>query len=254
LDSTDLSHLLEPPQINLSFYRRNAVAEVVLVDVVRLLLNFHNLDNELLLANFSPMNDRERVYRVKQEEFQTFWEQVNNWSLLSIIAIQSYDGETYPYELALARPWEAYKEGVITISCSAPEFQGIVSQNIKTVEKKQYQKGMWSYNIFKKVVTDIDITYASIGVESVIEIPEELKNNSLSYSLTDFYVSYLHFESKIVERVLKIFAGAYIEHFDNGVYISTSKWFNPSRIGMERLLAVEKSIIATTILSNALLK
>jgi hypothetical protein len=83
-----------------------------------------------------------------------------------------------------------------------------------------------AYKCFIALVNETLPTYAAITVEYGLECLTDLRDDPISLAFRDFYIDNNHLSKKNLNRLLKLYSGAYIETLENGVYISSSG-FNP---------------------------
>lgn len=76
-------------------------------------------------------------------------------------------------------------------------------------------------------------SYASVTVEYEMETPSELSSDPSSYAFQNCFLREADFGSKKLERLVKgLLSEAFVRMTGDGLYFSTSRYFNPERIDL----------------------
>jgi hypothetical protein len=92
-------------------------------------------------------------------------------------------------------------------------------------------------------------TYAAIGIEATVECAFDLVRERRSEAFTDFFISD-EFGAVVLDEIGEVFAGAYVEEWASGLYLSCFDVLNPAGVSAPNPLA--RSNAAARILASAL--
>lgn len=118
-------------------------------------------------------------------------------------------------------------------------------------EDQIYKLGMKAYELFKKLIKEMNPLYAAITSEWGLECLFDIYQNRKSYSFTDFYLNCdtpdkFFTKSKVVESLDKF--DLYIEDLFSGIYISTYPGFNKFRQNSMKI-SEEVSLVISELIS-----
>ncbi|HKR63571.1 MAG TPA: hypothetical protein VJZ00_07545 [Thermoanaerobaculia bacterium] len=87
------------------------------------------------------------------------------------------------------------------------------------------------YERFRTLLDLLLPDFASITIEEPLQCPADLQQDPRSLAFRDFYVSATTIDCR---RITKLFHEAYCEEVAAGVYVSTTRWFNPRAHALDR--------------------
>ena len=93
------------------------------------------------------------------------------------------------------------------------------------------RQGRIALGVFKNIVEGVRPSYAAITVDYEMETPHELIEDSKSHAFRDFYIDSHLSEAISLTRLLdKVDPKIYTARDETGVYVSSSKYFNPEGV------------------------
>ena len=92
--------------------------------------------------------------------------------------------------------------------------------------------GKVALNRFAELCTKLRPTYAAIVQTYELDSPMWLVEHPKSHGFYDFYLG-SDLPEKLIVQAKSLYQGAYISDMESGVYISTTKWFNPKALGIK---------------------
>jgi len=135
--------------------------------------------------------------------------------LLSLKSISEY-----------ARQFDSHPVGIISEGWefNAPGYEGIARD-----------KGRKCYATFLHHCHLLSPDYAAILNEDSLRSVHDLKPEESLDQFRDFFVNSMRYGTALTEKICTLYSDAYIEPLNNGVYISTCDFLNPTRtsIGVE---------------------
>lgn len=100
-------------------------------------------------------------------------------------------------------------------------------------EEEVAKAGAAVYQRFKEFVLELQPSYAAITVEYSLECPFDLKYDPRTYAFKDFYVSAAYLRSEHMDVLREVFRKAYLEELEQGLYVSTTRYFNPDYVSVD---------------------
>lgn len=131
-------------------------------------------------------------------------------------------------------PLVVYVEGDRLNETVHPYF-GESARQAKARRKIAKTIGNQIYRRFIAIANETRPAYGAITIEQPLECPTELAQRLGSSSFIDFYVDESYVGKSNLQKIKKIFSGAYIEKLDHGTYFSAWFPFNPKGITLESL-------------------
>ena len=117
---------------------------------------------------------------------------------------------------------------------------------------KQAKKvGGQIYQRFKTLVETLQPSYGAITIEEALECPADLRHDPRSYAFQDFFVKRTFLGAPNCEHLRDLFADAYIEPVDDGLYISSHGDFNPKDKSLDTNRALEQSVEVAKMIGSA---
>ncbi len=154
-----------------------------------------------------------------------------------------------PNAVGLARDREqvAVRGGIIEIRTEGERFCGPPGGiNVSgKVRRRVYERFLYFAEL-------LEPAYGAIVVEYSLEEPAELLRDPRSLAFRNFYLSKHRIDPEPIATVIQLVGhDCYIERRRRGVYISTSRDFNPDRRSIDRIEAQKKSGQIANILARA---
>lgn len=97
-------------------------------------------------------------------------------------------------------------------------------------ESKSQKKGLLIYEKFYDIINELSPLYASIDVEWEMKTPLQLKEDRFNVSFSSGYISNIYCDNQLNNLLKSLNQEVYTEKLDNGIYISSVKFFNPKKI------------------------
>ena len=117
---------------------------------------------------------------------------------------------------------------VVRIRCGGSDF---TTGGKKPLALRQ---GRDAYIVFKNVIEATHPSYAAITVDYEMETPCELIVDSRSHAFRDFYIDSRLADSISLSRLLdKVQPKPYVESMEEGIYVSSSGYFNPEGVSID---------------------
>ena len=196
-----------------------------------------DLTGELLrLLDGRPLSGIARRRRDNAILEKVFDERDQALTWLKSVAVDDYDEAELTVEAGpgvnafeLVGNWRAFPlhacTPVVSLSTSGVAFTG-------QTEGWPGLDGISAYDRFLQLSRKLKPTYGAITVEWELESPSELLlDSNSSEGFQDLYLGE-DLGSEVLEEAKAIFEGAYIHPMENGIYISSGRWFNPERISL----------------------
>ena len=95
--------------------------------------------------------------------------------------------------------------------------------------RSPHRDGLEAFNRFTVLCSHLRPTYAAIIQTYELDSPMNLIEYPNSGGFFDFYLG-ADLPGKLVAQARSLYEGAYISDLESGIYISTTKWFNPESI------------------------
>src|SRR5205814_2532828 len=102
--------------------------------------------------------------------------------------------------------------------------------------ERGWKPGKKIYTAFRELMLTLTPSYACINVEALTHCPTDLRRVPSDFS-RDFWVSEAFVGAERLAAIARLFDGAYQEKIGEGLYISTYRYWNPSRIDYDRAKA-----------------
>lgn len=102
--------------------------------------------------------------------------------------------------------------------------------------------GMQVYDRFRSIVRLVLPSFASITGSIPLQCPSDLRTDPKTDAFRDFYIGEQYLGISKMLKVREIFHDAYIEDMQHGIYVSSSREFNPTNISMSYDEAFHRSI------------
>ena len=103
------------------------------------------------------------------------------------------------------------------------------------------QAGHRVYQRFRQLVEILSPTYATIGVEQSLPCLTDLRMKPTAYVFTDFFVNANFLGASALAQIHEWYLDAYTEQFANGLYVSSTGYFNPVHKNVEGAAIFEVS-------------
>jgi hypothetical protein len=138
------------------------------------------------------------------------------------------------------RPEELCTSGPrLIVRTEGEDFSG----PMRSDTKRLFALGQKVFEAFVRTAKIANCLYGAILVEYELETPQELRADPRSLAFRDFFLSRHNLSEEVYSRVLALVPrDVYTQETSVGVYISTSREFNPEKRGIETELAHEVSV------------
>lgn len=110
--------------------------------------------------------------------------------------------------------------------------------------------GKMCYRRFVDYCRRLRPDYAAILNEDSLPCRHDLKLGRGKGCFGDFFVNSVVYGETLVAKLEEMYSDSYLERSSEGLYISTTAWYNPKRRSIDRLEARERSTVVARLLAN----
>lgn len=185
-----------------------------------------------------------RIYRgqeVKVTDLDDLISQLNSEDFCLLEVVMNNVSDVYPEECAIVTYESISDEATgrsipaVTILTSGDVFSlsRIPVPNSEVYRQKAHSAGRKVYRRFLNLVDLLRPAYGAISVEWPLESPPDLAKDPRSKALRNLYISKSHFDSRTIVKIRSLYAQAYIEELEGGLYASTMREFNPKGVEVD---------------------
>ena len=179
-----------------------------------------------LLAHFADEN--KRIVRVPIQNALGISQKSSDVVTFSGISAAASQSDTHPVAI-VAEGWVF----------STPGY----SQQAAKAGKKCYRR-------FVDLCRSLRPDYAAILNEDSLPCRHDLKQGRGKDCLGDFFVNADVYGEKLVTELEEMYSDSYRERSSEGLYISTTAWYNPKKRSIDRREVRERSTFAAKLLAN----